>query len=266
MLSIIPLFSYAWNKMETQELQLLSRQIGDSLLKQINDDSSRVLPIEYLEDAFIIKFETEIELNPSDLSIAVNNLLRSNDTYSIKLIETKQCSNSKVAHSFSPLLIDSDIACSERTLPLNCYEIFLHFNRKEKDHSINSVIITLTGFLASLTIFFLVITYRKKQKINEHNIINFSSFKFNMNNMTLTFSESIIQLSSKESELLKVLLSKKNEDVRKEDIMKKVWNDEGSYNGRTLDVYISRLRKKLESDPKVQLKNIRGIGYRLIIE
>ena len=57
-----------------------------------------------------------------------------------------------------------------------------------------------------------------------------------------------------------------NETVNKETILNKVWGDEGDYVGRTLDVYVSKLRKKLENDASVELKNIRGIGYKLIVE
>jgi len=66
--------------------------------------------------------------------------------------------------------------------------------------------------------------------------------------------------------LLSLLYASVNETVNKETLLNKVWGDEGDYVGRTLDVYISKLRKKLESDTSIKLKNIRGVGYKLIVE
>jgi DNA-binding response OmpR family regulator len=56
-----------------------------------------------------------------------------------------------------------------------------------------------------------------------------------------------------------------NNTVEKEIILKEVWGDEGDYVGRTLDVFISKLRKKLESDDKVKIVNVRGVGYKLVV-
>ena len=84
--------------------------------------------------------------------------------------------------------------------------------------------------------------------------------------MTLTLINNTIELTSKESELLSLLYESVNHTVDRETILNKVWGDEGDYVGRTLDVYISKLRKKLENDSSIQLKNIRGVGYKLIIE
>ena len=66
--------------------------------------------------------------------------------------------------------------------------------------------------------------------------------------------------------MLSLLYASVNETVNKETLLNKVWGDEGDYVGRTLDVYISKLRKKLESDTSIKLKNIRGVGYKLIVE
>ena len=63
-----------------------------------------------------------------------------------------------------------------------------------------------------------------------------------------------------------MLYEKLNETVEKEVILKEVWGDEGDYVGRTLDVFISKLRKKLEADPNVKIVNIRGVGYKLVVE
>jgi len=82
--------------------------------------------------------------------------------------------------------------------------------------------------------------------------------------MTLIYKGDIIELSSKETDLLFLLFNHKNKVMTRENILQIVWGDEGDYIGRTLDVFISKLRKKLAKDPNVKIVNVRGIGYKLI--
>ena len=82
----------------------------------------------------------------------------------------------------------------------------------------------------------------------------------------LILKEERIELSGKESELLMLLAEFMNTTVEREVILNKVWGDEGDYVGRTLDVFISKLRKKLEADPNIKIANIRGIGYKLVLK
>ena len=73
------------------------------------------------------------------------------------------------------------------------------------------------------------------------------------------------ELSSKEADLLMLLYSSLNQTLERETILNKVWGDEGDYVGRTLDVFISKLRKKLEQDPEIKIVNVRGVGYKMVI-
>lgn len=83
--------------------------------------------------------------------------------------------------------------------------------------------------------------------------------------MNLLFADTKIELTSKEADLLSLLHSSANTTIAREQILEIVWGDEGDYIGRTLDVFISKLRKKLEDDPSVKIVNIRGVGYKLIL-
>ena len=55
-----------------------------------------------------------------------------------------------------------------------------------------------------------------------------------------------------------------NTTLEREQILKEVWGDEGDYVGRTLDVFISKLRKRLKADDNVKIVNVRGVGYRFV--
>ncbi|MDD7915612.1 helix-turn-helix domain-containing protein [Polaribacter ponticola] len=72
-----------------------------------------------------------------------------------------------------------------------------------------------------------------------------------------------ITLSKKECELLEIFVANENQVVKREDLTKQVWEDNGVIVGRSLDTYISKLRKKLQEDTSIKLTNIHGVGYKL---
>ena len=57
-----------------------------------------------------------------------------------------------------------------------------------------------------------------------------------------------------------------NKPIAREDILQRIWGDEGDYVGRTLDVFISKLRKKLAADASLKIVNLRGVGYKLVMD
>lgn len=75
-----------------------------------------------------------------------------------------------------------------------------------------------------------------------------------------------IELSSKESKLLKVLASSPNAVIDRNRLMEQVWGEEGVVVGRSLDVFVSRLRKKLQPAPTVRIVNSHGRGYKLEVD
>lgn len=75
-----------------------------------------------------------------------------------------------------------------------------------------------------------------------------------------------IQLSYRESELLKRLYQRRNNIVHRQEILFEFWNNDRFFTGRSLDVFISRLRKYLQDDPGIKIINVRGVGYKLIID
>jgi len=74
-----------------------------------------------------------------------------------------------------------------------------------------------------------------------------------------------IALSKKECELLALFVANPNQIIKRDELTKRVWEDNGVFVGRSLDTYISKLRKKLKADTSIKLTNIHGIGYKLEI-
>lgn len=82
----------------------------------------------------------------------------------------------------------------------------------------------------------------------------------------LTYGEEVLKLSFRESELLRKLYENKDKVIPREDIVKAYWSHDNYFTGRSLDVFISRIRKYLNKDERVKIINVRGIGYMLTID
>ena len=74
------------------------------------------------------------------------------------------------------------------------------------------------------------------------------------------------QLSPKEAELLKMLCIHTNDIMPREKALKAIWGDDNYFTGRSMDVFITKLRKYLKEDPRVDILNIHGKGFRLQIQ
>ena len=72
-----------------------------------------------------------------------------------------------------------------------------------------------------------------------------------------------ISLSKKECELLEIFVAHPNQIIKRDELTKKVWEDHGVFVGRSLDTYISKLRKKLQDDSSIKITNVHGVGYKL---
>jgi DNA-binding response OmpR family regulator len=110
-----------------------------------------------------------------------------------------------------------------------------------------------------------VLKRNQKQLLNS--LININGIIFNVVAQTLQYSnKELVQLTHKESELLYCFYKQKNMAIPKTNLLLKVWGVESFYNSRTLDMYISKLRKYFSNYPSIQILNLKGIGYKLVIE
>ena len=97
-------------------------------------------------------------------------------------------------------------------------------------------------------------------------IYNIGQFIFNAKFRTLTINNVQTKLSPKESELLELLAAKPNELINRELALKKIWSSDNYFTARSMDVYITKLRQYLAADPALNIKNIHGAGFQLIIK
>ena len=89
-------------------------------------------------------------------------------------------------------------------------------------------------------------------------------YEFNLEKQTLKLGEAQQTLTHREACLLDVLYEHKNTLAERNYILKKLWGNDDFFNARSMDVFISKLRKKLAADQGVQILNVRGYGYKLV--
>lgn len=114
-----------------------------------------------------------------------------------------------------------------------------------------------------------IIQRKATENKNETAKFEFQIGKFHLNSKLrfLTFEEQEpIKLSPKESELLKMMALHENDLMPRELALTKIWKDDNYFTSRSMDVYIAKLRKYLKEDPNVEIINIHGEGFRLVIK
>jgi DNA-binding response OmpR family regulator len=104
-----------------------------------------------------------------------------------------------------------------------------------------------------------------RTEIPEEKVFNVSTFIFDTENLTLTLNGNAQSLTKKEAQILKILYKFKNQVLPREVILNTVWGQDDYFVGRSLDVFITKLRKYLKEDERIQILNIHGVGFKLEI-
>ncbi|MES2732254.1 MAG: response regulator transcription factor [Bacteroidota bacterium] len=105
--------------------------------------------------------------------------------------------------------------------------------------------------------------YRIPTKSDYQALCQFGACVLDCNNQMLTVGEQVFQLTQIEAGLLRIFGNKPNQLIARETIQKAIWEDDGYFVGRSMDVFISRLRKMLKDDPTIRITNVHGNGYKL---
>jgi DNA-binding response OmpR family regulator len=103
-----------------------------------------------------------------------------------------------------------------------------------------------------------------KQDDNTH-VFQIGQYTFDSHQQTLQLGSRQQSLTGRETALLKLFCEHQNSLLPKKSILLEIWGDDSFFNSRSMDVFISKLRKHLSEDPAVQIINVRGAGYKLVV-
>ena len=250
--------------------EVLLRRNGHELLLQSGDSTSRVLPVNKIAaDEYQIRFENNLTFQPDSLVNTTRRLLAKDPLAGDYVVNVLNCGNASVAYGFaiSGNKKDDIVACSGRVQPVACYMINIRFEPRGLLIAKNGYLLGSLPFLAFVGFIFLRSAKpgRVLHNVQSSNTFNLGPVLFDAKNRKLTINGETIDLTGTETRLLLIFASSPNETIERSRLQKEIWEDEGVIVGRSLDMFISKLRKKLELDPNVKIVVVRGKGYKLEI-
>lgn len=245
--------------------EIMLRKIGHELLLQSGDSVSRVLPVKKLsQNEYQITFENEFSFRPDSLVSIIKRSLLKNKLREDYIVNVMNCEKKEVIYGYAILSNKKDdiIACSGRNQPKNCYYIDIKFQNKGMSDRQKSYLLGSLPWLAFVGLLITKSRGKKKQNLPS-SVIKFGNTVYNQSDKTIVINGELIDLTLKENKLLSIFAKSPNIVVERSRLQKEIWEDEGVIVGRSLDVFVSRLRKKLETDDRIQIVNIHNKGYKL---
>ena len=244
------------------------RDVGHHLLLNDNDSTSIVKPVRYLGDhKYQLAFESTLAIHPDSLVNQIKASFQKANLPEYYLTEVVECETEEVSYSYEMRENEEKgiIPCGGRKLEKACYQITVRFIK------ISSTDRTLSKTLYALGLCLLlvlgILLYRrhsaKKAPISNTDFTTIGRYRFYPEQSKLIKEATEINLSNKECELLALFVAQPNQIIKRDVLIKKVWEDNGVIVGRSLDTYISKLRKKLKDDQSIKITNVHGVGYKL---
>lgn len=257
------------NDFDIARREVLLRQIGHEILLQSGDSTSLVLPVKKIaENEYRIMFANNFAFRPGLLVNTTQRLLAKDPLTPDYVVNVINCGKAGVVYGFaiSKNKKDDIVTCKGRIQPKACYMINIKFKTTGIATNKGYLLASLP-FLAFVGFIFLKSVKPHKVSTNSQaaNIFNLGSVLFDAKNRKLSLNENTIDLTATETRVLLIFALSPNETIARSRLQKEIWEDEGVIVGRSLDMFISKLRKKLEFDPNLKIVVIRGKGYKLEI-
>jgi len=280
LLSFISVICVAFSMVDNNDFdiarrEVLLRRIGHELLLQSGDSTSRVLPVKKIaENEYQISFENAFTFRPDSLVNTTRRLLAKDPLAGDYVVNVLNCANASVAYGYaiSKNKKDDIVACIGRRQPTACYMINVKFKPTGIITAKNEYFLGGLLLLAFAGFIFLR-SVKPRRALPDRALPNsqptgrftLGSMAFDAENRKLMINGKTIDLTRTESRVLGIFALSPNEAIERSRLQKEIWEDEGVIVGRSLDMFISKLRKKLEFDPNIKIVVLRGKGYKLEI-
>jgi len=273
LLLFIAVFCVAFSKEGNDDFdiarrEVLLRKIGDELLTQSGDLTSRVLPVKKVaENEYQVRFEKELTFLPDSLVNITRRLLAKDPIAGDYVVNVLNAGNASVAYGYaiSKNKKNDIIACRGRKQPKASYMINIKFKPTGAGVPKNEFLLGSLPFLAFVGfLFFRSVKPRRAMLAGQcTNLFTLGTVLFDAENRKIIVNEKTIDLTGTETRVLLIFALSPNETIARGRLQKEIWEDEGIIVGRSLDMFISKLRKKLELDPNINILVVRGKGYKL---
>lgn len=263
------------NAFKEAKIEVSMRKIGHEVLLLSGDSTSRVLPVEQLgRNGYRLRFDARFAFVPGALIKTIHRVAKAENLPSGYIVKVRECPHNQVVYAYQETASPTNSApqCGTREQPKNCYSIEILLKRSERFSSLFLILIS-GGVLLLLAAVILLVRKRKRstktvpshQTTPDSPVIVLANYRFHYRDRYLMLGEEQIRLTAKQTKLLHLFALSPNQIIERA-VLTKVWEDEGVIVGRSLDVFVSKLRKIFEADPSVRLVNVHSRGYILEVD
>ena len=248
------------------------RNVGHKLLQQFGDFASNLPPVKKLNgNTFQIQFAHPLTFIADSLVATVDAFFTRQGLHGQYLVKVINSTSGETIYTYQ--VFDkpdkSIIPCLGRDQPSGAYIVTVTFGGQAALAGLSkSYFFPAVGLVLSLSSIAIVLFYNKRTKAiavaaGEHTIA-IGGYAFYIDRGILKHNNANIHLTAKELKVLKMFALRPNVIIERQELVKNIWEDEGLVvGGRSLDVFVSKLRKKLGGDPAVNIVNAHGLGYKL---
>jgi len=273
--SLLCLTAFVQDRVSIQaddEKVIALRNVGHRILQQAGDYTSNLLPIQKLDNnSFNILFARPFTFVPDSLVKTVDMVFAKaglNKQYLVKMINSH---NNEIVYAYEVFNKPDPetISCLGRNQPVGPYFINITFGKPTVIAGLSqSYLLPGIGLLLSLAAMAIVGFYGKRPNpvasAAGKQAIALGSYTFYIDRGILKLDNAVMRLTAKETKVLKMFAQRPNTIIERQELVQHIWEDEGVVvGGRSLDVFVSKLRKKLAEDPNVSITNVHGVGYKL---
>ncbi len=250
------------------KVNLALRRTAHYLMVASGDSTSTIAPVEKTGDnTWQIRMDRNLDYDQLP-AVLQESLERHNiqDNYDVEVLKCKD-STLQLGYNFFDLQREGVVPCGGRDLSPDCYNLVVRFLPETKAAGNNGLAWALAAS-GLLTGIFMTARWRRKKKSTAEDVapagaIQLGNSRFYAGNPTLKSGKQLHKLTYREAKILHLFATNPNQLLEREFILQSVWADEGILVGRSVDVFVSRLRKLLRDDPSVRITAVHGVGYRL---
>ncbi len=261
------------------EVNLALREIGHRLLLQQGDSTTAIPPVVFEKDrGFYLKFGGPLDY--AYLHKLVEETFYNKGLPSVYTLALFDCESDDLMLGYSTQdisepIVPSDLTCVGRNELSDCYHLAINFpaqTEKEDTFLLVAAIVPIVVLLLGGFWWWKqtqptkpILGQSQAAAEPEKTVYQLGPLQFEPENQTLIGEGEPQRLTFRESKLLDLFCQNKNQLLPRESILEFVWGDEGVMVGRSIDVFVSRLRKKLKAADNIKIASVHGVGYRMEI-
>jgi DNA-binding winged helix-turn-helix (wHTH) protein len=280
----------------SEKINLAMRQTAHQLLKQAGDSISTIPPVKKIADnAYFLRIERHFNYDSLPVSLQQNFKAYGIEEYYYVTVSLCEKEGLVLGYSSLDVLKGLDVPCIGRNQAVGCYNFIVTFTDLTSSFSNATTMWLFLGVLGVVLLvcmtYYVYFLFKKTKTIppsllfqdksektvdlvktedlikkDETHLVCIGQSIFDTRHQILSIGNSQQKLTFREAKLLELFCHHKNELLERDFILKNVWEDEGVLVGRSVDVFVSRLRKILKNDGSLKITNVHSRGYRFEVE